>query len=134
MSGRTEPEWFLFESAIEVGSCAFDASGGAVSHLRDESLLRSAIQRPINKWHYGGDEVSLFDLAAAYCFGIAKNHPFVDGNKRVSYAVAISFLADNGVEVEPSQESIIKTIRSVADGMVTEAELSTWFAENAVDQ
>ncbi len=89
--------------------------------LRDEGLLDSALERPKNQFAYGDPD--LFDLAAAYAFGIAKNHPFLDGNKRVSFVVAELFLNIDGKEIDATDEEIVTTW--AASGM-SETDLADW--------
>ena len=92
--------------------------------IRDEGLLESASFRPVNKWHY--DETDLFVLAAAYGYGLATNHPFLDGNKRVAFLASFVFLRINGQRLEASQEDVVAVMLAVADSRCTEAELAGW--------
>jgi death-on-curing protein len=78
----SEPSWFTYDQAIAAHSAQLRRYGGAPG-LRDEGALRSALDRPVNKWHY--ESADLPELAAAYAFGLAKNHAFVDGNKRIAF-------------------------------------------------
>lgn len=91
---------------------------GGASGIRDEGLLESALARPLQKDAYG--EPDLHDLAAAYLFGIVKNHPFVDGNKRTGFAATDLFLYFNGFSLEAEQETIIQFVTMVAAGEVDE--------------
>jgi death-on-curing protein len=84
--------------------------------------------RPQNKWRY--EEADLAALAAAYAFGIAKNHPFVDGNKRVAFLAMAGFLRRNGVKFAPSQEAATAAILAVAAGEVSEDGLTRWISDN----
>ena len=84
MSEREEPLWITFEQTIAIHSRQLRRFGGAPG-LRDQGMLRSALERPINKWRY--EQAELAELASAYAFGLAKNHAFVDGNKRTSMTV-----------------------------------------------
>src|SRR5260370_13886777 len=84
-----EPKWLIYEQIIAIHSRQLRRFGGSAG-LRDDGLLRSAIERPINKWHYEHAELST--LAAAYAFGLAKNHAFVDGNKRIAFMTMLIFL------------------------------------------
>ena len=72
---------------------------GGAPGLRDEGMLRSALERPINKWRY--EQSDMPELAAAYAFGLAKNHAFVDGNKRIAFMAMMAFLLKNGVAFQP---------------------------------
>lgn len=96
--------------------------------MRDEGMLRSAIERPINKWH--DEQAELPELAAAYAFGLAKNHAFVDGNKRIAFMCMVTFLRRNGVRFGPAQAPATKVILSLAAGEVSEASLARWIRDN----
>ncbi|MET0597623.1 MAG: type II toxin-antitoxin system death-on-curing family toxin [Mesorhizobium sp.] len=91
---------------------------GGAAGVRDEGLLESALYRPLQKEAYG--EPDLCDLAAAYLFGIVKNHPFIDGNKRTTFAAADLFLYFNGLSIEAEQEEIIQLVLMVAAGELDE--------------
>lgn len=93
--------------------------------IRDENLLESALARPQQRWAYES-EADLFDLAAAYAFGIAKNHPFIDGNKRTAFAVMVLFLALNRRPLHVPEPEAIVTMLGVAAGDVSEPELAAW--------
>ena len=97
--------------------------------VRDEGMLDSALNRPRQKWNYD-NEVDIAALAAAYTFGIAKNHGFVDGNKRAAFMTAYSFLGMNGHDFDAAETEVVTTIESVAAGRLTEAELGVWFRKN----
>lgn len=98
---------------------------GGLPGLRDESALESALGRPRNKFGYEED-VDLADLAAAYAFGIARNHPFNDGNKRVALAVMLLFLERNGQTLDAPAPEMLATVLSLAAGELTESKLATW--------
>jgi len=100
---------------------------GGLPGVRDMALLNSAIDRPKNLLAYG-DNPALFDLAAALCFGIVKNHPFLDGNKRTGLLSAHAFLFLNGQVFEPTEVDEVTMMVSVADGTVDEARLASWLA------
>src|ERR1700758_4219875 len=95
-----EPSWVTYDQVMALHSRLLRRFGGAPG-LRDDVMLRSALERPVNKWRYGQTELS--DLAAAYAFGLAKNHPFVDGNKRVAFMTMMVFLRRNDVLFAPDQ-------------------------------
>lgn len=104
------------------------AEHGGAPGVRDESLLLSALARPRNTAAYGTPDLA--DLAAAYAVGIARNHAFVDGNKRTAIVVAAGvFLPLNGYELNASNENIVRTMFAVADGSLPEDELAAWFRE-----
>lgn len=100
------------------------AEHGGASGVRDAGLLESALMRPQQKFHYG--EASLLVLAASYGFGIARNHPFIDGNKRTAYVVMRSFLILNGWDIVASQEEKYTTMIALAEGNLSEEALTAW--------
>lgn len=104
---------------------------GGPQGIRDEGLLESALARPENYVAYANESPSLPRLAAAYAFGIAKNHAFVDGNKRTAMVVSFTFLEMNGLEVIATQESAYFTIYDLAAGNLSEEELTAWFEKNS---
>jgi death on curing protein len=123
----SEPSWFTYDQAIAAHSVQLRHFGGAPG-LRDEGALRSALDRPVNKWHYEG--TLLPELAAAYAFGLAKNHPFVDGNKRIAFIAMVAFLRKNGVAFRPDQAQSTAIILAVAAGEVSEQSLARWIRDN----
>jgi death on curing protein len=104
---------------------------GGGDGLRDEGLLLSALARPQNVIAYEPD-ADLFRLAATYCHGIVKNHPFVDGNKRTGALAAVSFLALNDVELEFDEPEIVVMVLGLAAGEVNEAEFAEWLRKAAI--
>jgi death-on-curing protein len=106
------------------------AEFGGLAGTRDEGLLESALARPHNVFHYGED-AGLFQLAASYCHGIVRNHPFIDGNKRTGFVVARVFLLLNGVRFSPAPGEPTQIIRALAAGEIGEAELARWFEANS---
>ncbi|WP_342166347.1 type II toxin-antitoxin system death-on-curing family toxin [Methylobacterium sp. SD21] len=101
---------------------------GGPTGLRDEGALESALGRPLNRAAYG--EPDLAELAAAYAFGIAKNHPFVDGNKRASLLALVTFLGLNNIEFVADEAQAVVMIRSLAAGEIDEAGLTRWIRDN----
>ena len=100
------------------------AEHGGASGLRDEGLLDSALARPLNLAAYGDPDVA--DLAAAYGFGLAKNHPFVDGNKRAAFLAAGLFMALNGMRLTATQAEATLAVFSLAAGELDEASFAAW--------
>src|SRR3981189_1271067 len=100
MSEPKQPRWITYEQAIPSHRRPLRRFGGAPG-LRDEGMLRSALDRPINKWRY--EQSDMAELAAAYAFGLAKNHAFVDGNKRIPFMAMTVFLHKNGIAFAPAQ-------------------------------
>jgi death-on-curing protein len=125
-----EPLWISADEALAINRMLVVQFGGLDAGVRDENLLQAALGRPLNKWHYDGPRPDLFVLAAAYAFGIAKGHVFHDGNKRVAYVVALTFLEVNGTVCAPAQADIVETMVAVADGSMSEAALADWFRTN----
>ena len=102
---------------------------GGATGIRDEEMLESALARPLQKEAYGTPDLA--ELAAAYLYGIAKNHPFVDGNKRTAFAAADLFLYFNGLSVEASDEDIIQFVTLVAAGEIDEDGAASFFRDHA---
>ena len=102
---------------------------GGASGMRDAGMLESALARPPRKEAYGGPDV--FDIAAAYLFGIAKNHPFVDGNERTALAAADLFLVFNGWSLEADTDDLIQFVLMVAAGEIDEAGAAAFFRDHA---
>ena len=127
MSERNEPFWISYEQAIAIHSRQLRRFGGAPG-LRDEGMLRSGLERPINKWRY--EQSDLAELAAAYAFGLAKNHAFIDGNKRIAFLAMRVFLLKNGVAFSPDPAHATAIILSLAAGEVSEESLTRWIRDN----
>jgi death on curing protein len=104
------------------------AEHGGGAGTRDEGLLDSALQRPENKFAYQTPD--LCELAASYAFGIAKNHPFIDGNKRTALVASFTFLFINGLKVTSSQDENTTTFMALAAGDLSEESLAEWFRKN----
>jgi death on curing protein len=127
MSETKEPLWITYEQAIAIHSRQLRRFGGAPG-LRDEGMLRSALERPINKWRY--EQSELAELASAYAYGLAKNHAFVDGNKRIAFMAMMVFLHKDGVFFEPNPAHAAAMILSLAAGEVSEESLARWIRDN----
>jgi death on curing protein len=123
----SEPEWLDTTIVLDVHAEQLALFGGA-DGVRDLGLLESALGRPLNKFSYG--ETDLAELAAAYAFGIARNHPFVDGNKRAAFASIIVFLGLNGKEFAVPPEEATAMILALAAGEVSEESLARWIRDN----
>ncbi|NES86899.1 MAG: type II toxin-antitoxin system death-on-curing family toxin [Moorea sp. SIO2B7] len=98
---------------------------GGASGILDQGKLSSALARPRHIYTYNPSS-SLYDLAAAYGWGLVKNHPFVDGNKRTDFVVMAAFLKVNGIELMVSEEAVVNTMIAVAAGDMSQEELCTW--------
>lgn len=101
------------------------AEHGGASGVRDSGVIESALARPMNLAAYGAPDAA--ELAAAYAFGLARNHGFVDGNKRTAWVAARVFLADNGQNLEFDPFDAIRIMEEVAGGGISESELADWF-------
>src|SRR5215470_15597131 len=117
------PVWLTYDQVLAIHSRQLRRFGGAPG-LRDEGALRSALERPGNKYHY--QQADLPELAAAYAFGLAKNHAFVDGNKRIAFMSMIVFLRRNGVRFAPEPAQATAIIMALAAGEVSEDSLARW--------
>ncbi|HXW60737.1 MAG TPA: type II toxin-antitoxin system death-on-curing family toxin [Myxococcota bacterium] len=118
-----EPIWLQKNAVIAFHEMLLVEHGG-VSGMRDEGLLDSALGRPLNQYFY--DKANLYELAAAYAFGIARNHPFVDGNKRTAFVSMKTFLMRNDRQLSPPKSEAIEIFFALAAGEVGEAELVRW--------
>ena len=123
---RREPNWIDLDLALAIHDRQLAEHGGGVG-LRDLSLLESALARPLNSWNYSESDAAA--LAAAYAFGIARNRPFVDGNKRTAWVAARLFLRLNGEVLRFEPADAIATMLSLAAGELSEEELAAWFRE-----
>jgi len=119
-----EPLWLDRRAIIAFHSESLAEHGGS-SGIRDEGLLDSALARPKNQFAYAA-ESDIAKLAAAYGFGLAKNHAFVDGNKRIAFIAAATFLRLNGYRLTSSRMEEIQTVLAVAAGELTEEAFATW--------
>ncbi len=127
MTDRIEPEWLSLDIALAVHDRQLAEHGGPTG-VRDQGVLESALARPLNQWTYGEDD--LCALAAAYAYGIARNHPFADGNKRTAWVFARLFLRLNGQSLSFTPREAIDTVLALAAGEITEDELADWFRQH----
>jgi death-on-curing protein len=122
----TEWRWVEEPVALAIHDRQLALNGGPPG-LRDRGALASALARPKNLASYGDPDAAA--LAAAYAFGIARNHAFVDGNKRTAWMLARLFLRDNGVEIAFDKRDAIQIMLSLAGGDTSEDQLADWFRE-----
>lgn len=122
----SEPEWLTVQIITAIHDEQLAIHGGS-GGMRDANLLESALDRPRNKWAY--ESADLAELAAAYGFGIAKNHPFVDGNKRTSLLAIYTFLGLNQIDFIVPEAEAATMILSVAAGEVSEQSLAQWIKD-----
>jgi death-on-curing protein len=123
----TEPQWLDTDIVLDIHAEQLALFGGG-DGMRDLGLLESALARPLNKFAYG--ETDLATLAAAYAFGIARNHPFVDGNKRAAFGSMIVFLGLNGIDLDVPPQDATAIILEVAAGEIDEDGLARWLRDN----
>ena len=123
------PIWIKEAVVIAIHRRQLSEHGGC-DEIKDKGLLESALFRPKNQFNYGNP--TIFELAAAYGYGIAKNHPFIDGNKRTAYVVMRTFLKLNGYDIQASAIEKYQTWICLASGDINEAELANWIEEKSV--
>jgi death-on-curing protein len=127
-----EPIWVEKELTLIIHDRQLAEHGGS-SGIRDVSLLESALAKPKNVYAYPSDTITLPRLAASCAYGIATNHPFIDGNKRTALVVAVTFLRINGVSLSAPLEDTYLIFLGVAAGEIGEEELARWLEENCVN-
>ncbi|HET7107005.1 MAG TPA: type II toxin-antitoxin system death-on-curing family toxin [Candidatus Acidoferrum sp.] len=123
-----QPHWISRRALLYLHSASLATFGGSTG-IRDEGLLESALARPQNRFYYA-PESDLSELAASYGFGIAKNHPFVDGNKRAAFHSVGLFLSINGYELVADQLDAIQAMISLAAGELNEEQFAGWIRKN----
>ena len=123
----SDPVW-LTEDTVRALQDELIVTYGGLGGVRDAGLLASALARPQNLLAYG--DPSLVQLAAAYAYGLVRNHPFVDGNKRIGLAAADVFLQLNGYEIIAPEVEAVAVMRDLAGGQIEEAELAHWIETN----
>jgi death-on-curing protein len=125
---KHEPQWVLRDTVLLLHEQSLAEHGGT-SGIRDEGLLDSALGKPMNLFAYG--EPALFDLAASYVYGLVKNHPFLDGNKRIGFVTGALFLALNGYQLIAAEaDAAIRTL-ALAAGEMTEKAYAAWLEANS---
>lgn len=124
---RIAPHWLDVRDARAIHGRQIAEHGG-ISGVRDSNLLDSALARPVTQWNYGTDDHAA--LAAAYAYGIARNHPFADGNKRTAWVLARLFLALNGHQLSFGQQDATHIVLALAAGELTEEKLAIWFRDH----
>jgi death on curing protein len=124
-----EPVWVRDDVVLAVHRRQLAEHGGSEG-IRDPGLLESALARPKNLLVYSAEEPDLALLAASYAWGLTRNHPFVDGNKRTAYVVCRTFLSLNGWDLDASQEEKYLTFLRLAEGGLTEQDLARWIREH----
>jgi death-on-curing protein len=123
-----EPYWLTREECVALHEMMLSRYGGSEG-LRDDNLLESALAKPRQLFTYGKPAMS--DLAASYVFGVVKNHPFIDGNKRTGFMLGAGFLERNGWEFHASEaEAAVRTL-ALAAGEMSQKEFAAWLKENS---
>ena len=122
------PQWVLRETVLAIHEQLLAEFGG-LAGMRDEGLLDSALNRPQQHFHYA--KPNLFELAAAYAYGLVRNHPFLDGNKRIGFTTAVVFLEINGYEFEADEvDATVKTL-ALAARELSEVKYAAWLKANS---
>lgn len=129
---KTEPRWISHAALVAIHAAQLSEHGGRPG-TRDQDLVEAALARPRNKWSYASNP-DFAMLAAAYAFGLARNHGFIDGNKRVAFMAAYSFLGLNGLDFDATEPDVIETMERVAAGKFTEKQLTAWFRRGIAGQ
>jgi death on curing protein len=124
----TEPRWLSITIVLAIHADQMREHGGALG-IRDRGLLESALSRPLNLIRYE-PATDLAALAAAYGFGIARNHPFLDGNKRVAFQTMYTFLGLNGLTIAAEEPAVVEVMLAVASGSIQESDLAAWLRAN----
>ncbi|MDR3692890.1 MAG: type II toxin-antitoxin system death-on-curing family toxin [Fimbriimonas sp.] len=119
-----EPVWVHGGTVRHIQRFQIAAFGG-LEGIRDEGMLESALARPVHLWFY--ERAPIFLLAAAYAFGIAMNHPFLDGNKRTALVISVLFVEVNGYMFTADEVDAATTFFSIAAGDIGEGEMTEWF-------
>jgi death on curing protein len=125
---RAEPRW-LSRTVVDAIHADQLRQHGGLPGVRDENVLDSALARPRQKWAYDATP-DLAMLAAAYAFGLVRNHPYRDGNKRIGFLALATFLGINDYELDTTDEDVVTTVLALADGRLTEAQLTRWIRDH----
>ena len=124
----TEPLWLTEAEVLAAHQVQIEDHGGAHG-VRDIGLLQSALFRPQNRFAY--EKPTLYDLAASYAFGLARNHPFIDGNKRTAFIACYAFLRINGIRLIADEGDVVRVFVDLAAGTIDEIALAKWIEANA---
>jgi len=129
---RPEPTW-LHRIVVDAIHDDQLREHGGLPGIRDENVLESALARAQQKWHYA-DRTDVPTLAAAYAFGLVKNHPYRDGNKRIGFLAMVTFLGMNGYDLTATDADVVDEILALADGSVSEDALAEWIRQHTAKQ
>lgn len=127
------PTWITEEFALAIQERQLAEHGGG-SGIRDHGMFESAMARPLQLHAYGGDDVGIPDLAAAYAFGLARSHPFVDGNKRTAYVVCRTFLVINGWDMIGTLDDRYAAFVAMSAGEMDEQAFAHWLRQYTCPQ
>ena len=125
----SKPVWVLLDVVTSVQKMLLAAHGG-LAGIRDQALLESALARPQQLLSYR-DQASIFELASSYSYGLARNHPFVDGNKRCALTIGALFLELNGYSLDAPEAEAVLVFERLASGELSETTLSEWYRESS---
>jgi death-on-curing protein len=126
-----EPLWISEEIVRVIHQDQIQQHGGRLG-IRDENLLSASLARPKHLFVYS--QPDLFELAAAYGYGLVKNHPFIDGNKRTAFAIMATFLLVNGYLLNVPEMEVVETIERLATDQKTQEALAQWLRDNSINQ
>jgi death on curing protein len=126
---RREPRWL---TRLVIDAIHYDQlrQHGGLPGVRDENVLESALARPQQHWHYT-PSADLASLAASYAFGLVRNHPYRDGNKRVGFLALVTFLGINELNFDATEAEVVEHILTLADGSLHENHLAEWIRSHA---
>lgn len=126
---RPEPHWLRRVAVDAIHNDQLREHGG-LPGIRDENVLESALARPQQKWHYA-QQVDVPMLAAAYAFGLVKNHPYRDGNTRIGFLAMVTFLGMNGYDLQATDTEVVTTFLALAAGSISEEALAGWIRQHS---
>ena len=127
------PHWLSREAIYAIHHLSIARFGGG-DGLRDEKAFEASLNRPLQHFSYGDPPPSIFELAAIYCSGLVKSHPFIDGNKRTGFMAAYTFLGINGYQLEATEETAALQILALAGCQLSDDELTQWLEANCTEK
>ncbi|BAC90676.1 type II toxin-antitoxin system death-on-curing family toxin [Gloeobacter violaceus] len=125
--------YFLPENAVEAMHLSTLADFGGLSGVRDEAALQASLARPRHRRHYNPD-ADVFEIAACYAFAFTRNHPYIDGNKRIAFHCAHAFLYLNGWILRAPQPEVVFQVLALAEGQLSEIDFAAWLRRRSVPQ
>jgi len=125
---RRQPRWLNRVVIDAIHNDQLREHGG-LPGIRDENALESALARPQQKWHHHEDRIDVAALAAAYAFGLVRNHPYRDGNKRIGFLAMVTFLGVNAYDFSATDAEVVAEILALAAGTVSEKALTDWIRQ-----